>query len=84
MFTRRIPASLYAVVMGAIDDVLTDHEQGRLPEFAYEKADGEMEVSIVAVSHVPEVTIHPVFDLMEGLGDERPEGVSGVAEEDAA
>ena len=80
MFSRRIPASVYGIVLGAIQQVMDDHEQGRIPDWGYEKAEGEMEVSIVAVSHVPEA--HPVFDLMEGLGDERPEGVSGVAEDD--
>ena len=82
MTALRFPASLEGVILGAIKQVLDDHDRGLLPEFAYDRtAEGEMEVTFLAVDHAQPES-HPAFDLMEGLGDERPEGASGVAEED--
>lgn len=52
MFSRRFPASLEGVILGAIDEVLDDHRQGFIPEWGYSKAEGEMEVNVIAVDQV--------------------------------
>lgn len=59
----RFPAALRGVMESAIQGVLRDHDMQMLPAFAYEEADGELEVCISAVDQPkPEEVID--FDLI--------------------
>ena len=72
MFSERIPSRLAGTIRETIRKVLEDDRQGLLPSFASDGTEGWLDIT------VKEVTFR------EGLGDEAPEGISGVEESDDA
>lgn len=51
------PASLRSAVEGAVKRVIDDHQQGKLPEFAYDRTEaGELEV-VIRSAEPPEVVV---------------------------